>query len=130
MKKILIIDDEEKLILILRKALRRKDVEVVTATTIEEAEYAIKHTFFNVALTDLRLTGMLGREGIELLHYIEEISPWTKVIIMTGYGSQEIEQEAYQQGAFYYFEKPLDLRILLDRIQALGIDMRGTKESP
>jgi DNA-binding NtrC family response regulator len=121
MRKILIVDDEEKLLEILIRAFKKnKDFEVVTATTIEEAEYAIKHAFFDIVLADIRLTGVLGRQGLELLPYVAEKSPRTKVIIMTAYGSPEIEEEAYERGAYFYFEKPIDLRILNQKFGEAG----------
>jgi DNA-binding NtrC family response regulator len=121
MKKILIVDDEENVLRNLSKALKSDGVEVITTTKIEEAEYAIKSTFFNVVIADIRLTGVLGREGLELLPYVIEKSPDTKVIIMTGYGSEEIEKEAYEKGAYYYFDKPIDLRILNEKLKEIGI---------
>ncbi|MDD5225240.1 MAG: response regulator, partial [bacterium] len=125
MRKILIVDDEEKLLELLSRALSKdKAFEVVTASTIEEAEYAIKHACFDIILADIRLTGVLGRQGLELLPYVAEKSPRTKVIIMTAYGSPEIEEEAYEKGAFYYFEKPIDLRILCQKLDEIGIGSR------
>ncbi|UCD84337.1 MAG: response regulator [Deltaproteobacteria bacterium] len=121
MKKILIVDDEESVLLLLSKALKSDNVETITATKIEEAEYALNHTFFDLVIADIRLTGILGREGLELLEYIQEKSPGTKVIIMTAYGSKEIEKEAYDKGAYFYFDKPIDLRILNDHLKKLGI---------
>lgn len=114
--KILIVDDEENLLSSLKRALKKDGVEVITATTIEEAEYAIKNTFFDIVLADIRLTGVLGHEGLELLPYVKEHSPQTKVIIMTAYGSPSIEREAYKKGAFFYFDKPIDLDILREKI--------------
>jgi DNA-binding NtrC family response regulator len=121
MKKILIVDDEESILLVLSNALKADGVEVITTTKIEEAEYAIKNTFFDLVIADIRLTGVVGREGLELLQYIQEKSPGTKVIIMTAYGSPEIEKEAYERGAYFYFEKPIDLRILNNRLKESGI---------
>lgn len=121
MKKILIVDDEESILKMLSKALKSDGVEVITATRIEEAEYAIKNSFFNLVIADIRLTGVLGREGLELLVYVQEKSPETKVIIMTGYGSDEIKKEAYEKGAYYYFDKPIDLRVLNEKLKELGI---------
>lgn len=121
MKKILIVDDEENILKLLSMALRKNGIEVITAIKIEEAEYALKSTFFDVVIADIRLTGVIGREGLELLSYVQEKSPGTKVIIMTGYGSPEIEKEAYDRGAFFYFDKPIDLQILKDRLSEIGI---------
>lgn len=128
MKKILIVDDEENVLLLLGKALKTSNVEVITTSKIEEAEYALKNTFFDLVIADIRLTGILGREGLELLEYIQEKSPGTKVIIMTAYGSKEIENEAYEKGAYFYFDKPIDLRVLNDRLKEIGISNNFTKK--
>ena len=96
-------------------------MEVTTATNIEEAESALKSTFFDLVITDIRLNGVLGREGLELLEYVREKSPGTRVIIMTTSGSPEIEKEAYEKGAYFYFEKPIDLRVLNGRLKEIGI---------
>lgn len=129
MKKILIIDDEVNILLTLSKALKTNGVEVITTTKIEEAEYAIKNTFFTLVLADIRLTGVLSNEGLELLPYVKEKSPDTKVIIMTGYGSPEVEKEAYDKGAYFYFDKPIDLEVLRNRLEALGIPIKTGNNS-
>ena len=120
-KKILIVDDEKHILEALSIALKTDGLEIITTTRIEEAEYAIKNTFFDLVLADIRLTGVLGREGLELLPYIQDKSPETKVIIMTAYGSPEVEKEAYDKGTYFYFDKPIDLNILKDRLEELGI---------
>jgi DNA-binding NtrC family response regulator len=121
MSKILIVDDEVHLLRMLHRALEKDGLEIITATTIEEAEYALQNTVFDLILADIRLTGVLSREGLELIDYAKEFSPATKIIIMTGYGSPEIEREAYQKGAFYYFEKPIDLMVLKAKIREIKI---------
>jgi len=121
MKKVLIVDDDRNILLLLSKALRGQELEIATATTLEEAEYAINHASPDLILADIRLTGVLGREGLELLDFVKEKSPETEVIIMTGFGSPDIEQESYERGAAAYFEKPLDLRVLAEAIRGLGI---------
>jgi len=121
MKKILIVDDEEAILHTLSRAIRGKDLEVLTASTMVEAEYAINNSSLDLVLADIRLTGMLGREGLELLQYVKERSPETHVIIMTGYGSPEIEKEALDRGAAFYFEKPIDLKTLMQRLRELSL---------
>ncbi len=121
MRKILIVDDEDTILLTLARALRNTNVEILTARKMEQAEYAIKHSFIELVIADIRLTGVLGREGLELLRYVKEKSPKTRVIVMTGYGSPEIEQESYKRGAYYYFEKPIDMKVLLERVAAIGV---------
>ncbi len=121
MKKVLIVDDEEAILLTLRRAFANSETEVILARKIEQAEYAVKNANIDLVVADIRLTGVLGREGLELLDYVKEKSPGTKVIIMTGYGSPELEKESYDKGAWCYFEKPLDLRLLLECTASAGI---------
>ncbi len=101
--------------------MKTESMEVITTTRIEGAEYALKNTFFDVVLADIRLTGVQRREGLELLRYVQEKSPGTRVIIMTAHGSPEIEQEAYEKGASWYFEKPFDLRVLIERMKEVAM---------
>jgi DNA-binding NtrC family response regulator len=131
LKKILIVDDEVDILSNLSRFLKTSGIEVITTTRIEEAEYAIKNTSFDVVIADIRLTGVLGREGLELLPFIQEKSPGTKVIIMTGYGTPEIEKEAYDLGASFYFDKPIDLHRLRAAVEQLGIPPKtGSRPAP
>jgi DNA-binding NtrC family response regulator len=64
---------------------------------------------------------MYGVEGLELLSYVKEKNPETQVIIMTAYGSEDIREDAFRRGAFFYYEKPIDINHLIEKIQSLGI---------
>ncbi|MDA8106151.1 MAG: response regulator [Nitrospiraceae bacterium] len=121
MKKILIVDDEPTILLTLSHVLSSKDTVVITSSRIEEAEEALSRYAFDLAIADIRLSGMYGIEGLELLSYIKEISPSTEVIVMTAYGSNEMRDEAYSRGAYYYYEKPIDIEHLVAKIGSLGI---------
>ena len=121
MKKILIVDDEPTILLTLSHVLSGRDTMVITSSKIEEAEEALSRYPFDLAIADVRLSGMYGVEGLELLSYIKKMSPETEVIIMTAYGSDEMEEDAYRRGAFHYFEKPVDIPQLVDKVRSLGI---------
>jgi DNA-binding NtrC family response regulator len=123
-KRILIVDDEPTILLTLSHTLRSKDVEVITANTIETAEEALSRYPFDLVIADIRLSGILGIEGLELLSYIKQNWPKTEVIIMTAFGSEEMKQEAYQRGARDYYTKPLDTGDLLQRVADLGIPVK------
>ncbi len=121
MKKILIVDDEPTILLTLSHALGSKETVVITSSRIEEAEVALSRYHFDLMIADIRLSGMYGIEGLELLSYIKGVSPSTTVIIMTAYGSDEMRDDAYRRGAYYYFEKPIDIDHLISKIRPLGI---------
>lgn len=124
MKKVLIVDDEPTILLTLSHFLKCKETGVSTAGSIEEAQNALASEKFDLVIADVRLGGMRSREGLDLLGHIKELSPETKVIIMTGYGSDEVRDEAYEKGAAFYYEKPVDLEDLMQRVRGLGIPLK------
>jgi DNA-binding NtrC family response regulator len=125
-KRILIVDDEPTILLSLSYCLKTEGVEVITSSKIEAAEEALSRYFFDLVVADIRMSGMYGIEGLELLSYIKKISPKTDVIIMTAYGSDEIKKEASDRGAFYYYDKPVNIEHLLGKVRDLGIPVAGS----
>lgn len=127
MKKVLIVDDERNILELISRSLKGGDFEILTATRMVDAEFAIKNGQPELIIADIRLTGVVGQEGLELLAYVKEKSPGSKVIIMTGYGSPEIESQAMSLGAFHYFEKPVDLRELKNCVKGAGLTFTAAK---
>lgn len=118
-KRILVVDDEMAFLLGIKKVLSRPGYTIDTVETIEEAERLLKVNPYDIVVTDLRLTGVLGEEGLEIIRYVKEFNSDTKCILVTGYGSPEIKEKAYAQGADFYFEKPLSPTVLLDTLKSL-----------
>ncbi|MBI5641597.1 MAG: response regulator [Nitrospirae bacterium] len=129
MKKILVVDDEPTILMTLSHLLSNKDTAVITSSRIEEAEEALSRYHFHLVIADIRLSGMYGIEGLELLSYIKKLSSDTEVIIMTAYGTDEIREDAYRRGAFHYYEKPIDIAHLISKVQALGITMPSAQNA-
>lgn len=123
LKKILIVDDEQSILLSLSHLLKMPGVEVIACNEIELAEEALGNSHFDLVIADIRMSGVNGAEGLELLSYVKQHFH-TEVIIMTGFGSPEIEEEAYRRGAFYYFKKPIEIKELMQRVSSLGIPVR------
>lgn len=123
-KRILIVDDEPTILLTLSYALRSSDVEVITASKLETAEEALERYSFDLVIVDIRMSGVLGVEGLELLSYIKRFRPHIEVIIMTAHGSDEIQKDAYERGASYYYNKPIDIGELMQRVRTMGIPVR------
>lgn len=124
-KRILIVDDEPTILLTLSYALRSDDVEVITASRLEPAEEALSRYTFDLVIVDIRMSGILGIEGLELLSYIKRYWPKTEVIVMTAHGSDDIKEEAYGRGATTYYVKPVDIGELATKIRSMGIPVKG-----
>jgi two-component system response regulator HydG len=104
MKKILIIDDEVNVALLLSKFLTRNGFDVTTASTGSIGMEYLKNGDFNLVLCDFRLEDTDGRE---MLKNIKTQYPKTGVIIITGYSDIKMAVELIKMGAYDYITKPL-----------------------
>ncbi|HWZ16104.1 MAG TPA: sigma-54 dependent transcriptional regulator [Mucilaginibacter sp.] len=104
MKKILIIDDEVNIALLLSKFLTRNGFDVTTASTGTAGMEYLKNGNFNLVLCDFRLEDTDGRE---MLKNIKTQYPKTGVIIITGYSDIKMAVELIKMGAYDYITKPL-----------------------
>ncbi|MDN3583639.1 sigma-54-dependent transcriptional regulator [Mucilaginibacter flavus] len=104
MKKILIIDDEVNVALLLSKFLTRNGFDVSTASSGNAGMEALKGGEYNLVLCDFRLEDTDGRE---MLRNIKTQYPKTGVIIITGYSDIKMAVELIKMGAYDYITKPL-----------------------
>jgi len=104
MKKILIIDDEVNVALLLSKFLTRNGFDVTTASTGTIGMEYLKNGDFNLVLCDFRLEDTDGRA---MLKNIKTQYPKTGVIIITGYSDIKMAVELIKMGAYDYITKPL-----------------------
>src|SRR6195952_5038547 len=104
MKKILIIDDEVNVALLLSKFLTRNGFDVTTAATGTSGMEFLKNSSFDLVLCDFRLEDTDGRE---MLKNIKTQYPKTGVIIITGYSDIKMAVELIKMGAYDYITKPL-----------------------
>ena len=104
MKKILIIDDEVNVALLLSKFLTRNGFDVQTASNGTAGMECLKNGDFSLVLCDFRLEDTDGRE---MLKNIKIQYPQTGVIIITGYSDIKMAVELIKMGAYDYITKPL-----------------------
>lgn len=120
-KHLLIVDDETTILIAFKKLLQSPGVEVDTAETFEEVEAFLNKHPYDAVIADLRLSGIAGEEGLDIIRYVKERHPDTQVILMTAYGNQDIMKKAYALGAAYYFEKPVSTNIIRDALRSFGV---------
>lgn len=119
MKSILIVDDEASVRESLAPVLESDEVQVNSASSVAEAEEFLKEQKFDLVITDLRLGGTLGTEGLDLISRIKELEPSTQVVLMTAFGSREVEIEARRRGASDFWKKSILIPDLVSRVRAL-----------
>jgi DNA-binding NtrC family response regulator len=112
-KSILVVDDEKGQREILEMILTAAGYDVTTASSGEAALKFTRERRFDLALTDLKMTGM---DGIELLQHLLAQDSSIIVILLTAHGSIDSAKEALKRGAYDYLQKPFDRDKLLETI--------------
>jgi DNA-binding NtrC family response regulator len=117
MANIVIVDDEEKIGILLMADLNDEGHRAVRTTDPKEALRLVREKQPDVLITDLRMAGM---DGIQLLKKARAASPNTDVIVMTAYASVETAIVAMREGAYDYLTKPFqteELLLLISRLE-------------
>ncbi len=107
-KWILIVDDEEGILSVLKGSLKKlgEEYHVVTATNGQGALQAMGARRFDLVVTDYKMAGM---DGLALLEQIRLTQADIRVILMTAYGSPSVESRAVHLNAYRYLAKPLEI---------------------
>lgn len=113
--RVLLVDDEVGYLEVLSKRLGKRNHDVTTANSGQQAIQLLRRNDFDVAVVDLKMTDM---DGIDVLKIFKKMDPDLSVIILTGHGSEQAAREGIEKGAFDYLTKPCDLESLLDIIYA------------
>lgn len=103
--RLLIVDDDEAVRLLLQDLLEESGYAVRTARSGEEALQMIRVSTFDIIITDLRLSGM---HGLELVKEVKAIDPGIDLVVMTGYASVNSAVESMKAGAIDYITKPFN----------------------
>jgi len=112
-KRVLVVDDEEKVVFFLRESLEElgHDYTITAARSAEEALEKITEEPYDLVISDLRMPGL---NGLELFEKVKEVSPGTHLILMTAYGSDEVEAEAHRLETYEYITKPFHVADLIE----------------
>jgi DNA-binding response OmpR family regulator len=111
---VLVIDDDQIVLQILAKILRKEGYNVDTAETGCEAMEKLQAKTFHIAIIDVRLQDI---NGIDLLTQIQKTVPNMKKIMLTGYPSNEDKTRALELGANEYLAKPVKSEELINAIE-------------
>jgi DNA-binding NtrC family response regulator len=114
--KILVVDDEKSILLLLKEALTQWGYQVTTASSAVEALELAKNGLFDALISDIRMPDM---SGLDLLREIRKQDESIEVVMMTGYPTIASAVQALKEGAYDYLSKPLildELRHLMARM--------------
>ena len=112
--RLLIVDDEPIIGKRLQQVFGKTGIEAVTFTNPLRAVEAMEAERFSIVITDYRMAEM---DGLEVLGRVMQLNPKAKVIMITGYPSQELEAAAMQGGAFAFIAKPFRMDELKEAVK-------------
>jgi DNA-binding NtrC family response regulator len=113
--RILVVDDEEHVLNVLKEYLTGKEYKVDAYTSSEAALLALKKNENHILITDLKMPTI---DGIQLIKFIQQEYLNTLGIVLTGYGSLETAISAMNHGAFAYILKPFKFEELLSTVES------------
>lgn len=110
MTKILIVDDEPRILLLMKSLMKANGYDVETAKDGPSALEIVKQGGIEIVVTDLRMTPM---DGMQLFREIKAFNPNIPVVLLTAYASVETAIEAMKSGIFDYLTKPFKVDDML-----------------
>lgn len=113
-RRILLVDDDADLLLLVSMRLKSNGYEVASVNSGEKALAQFPVFRPHVVITDQRMPGM---DGLALFEAIQKSQPRLPVIVLTAHGTIPDAVEATRRGIFSYLVKPFDANILLDNIE-------------
>ena len=113
---ILVLDDEAVVRESIEECFASHEHDVTATGDVDEAKEFARNGVYDLLLIDLRLD---GQSGIDLISDFLRISPWLKIVLITGHGTIESAVKAIQEGAYDFITKPLrpiELRAVAERV--------------
>jgi CheY-like chemotaxis protein len=117
--RILLVDDEEAITFATRRYFERRSLHVDVASDLERAKAFVAGGRYDLVVVDLRLTGALGAEGLDLLSHVRERQPDARCVLLSAYVSAEVERAALERGASLVLRKPISLPDLGEALTGL-----------
>lgn len=117
-KKILIVDDEQDFLKLIRDALEIRGFEVLAATSAVEAGLELASRPLDLILMDIKMPGINGHQACEAI----KRNPNTKnlpIIVISALSDESDIKKAYKTGITDYFVKPVDIEKLVRRINEI-----------
>jgi DNA-binding response OmpR family regulator len=108
-RKILMVDDKVTLCFAMREYFKLHNYQIDCAHTLDDAIKALNTSRYAVVIADLDLGGTHGLEGFDVIKMIQAQFPETRIIVLTAYGSAEIESAARDCGVSAFLHKPKPL---------------------
>jgi DNA-binding NtrC family response regulator len=115
---ILIVDDEPAVLFSMKEYFTVLGYNVECAKNVSEAAFLLGKAAYAFIIADLRLNSK--EEGLDVIRIARDRSPAAKLVLLTAYGSPELEARAHNLGVHVCLYKPQPLKHIADILRTLG----------
>lgn len=119
--RVLLVDDEPAICFAYQKLLESERFGFDVCESIETATTHLKMNRYFAVISDVRFSGSDNKDGILFVSVVRREQPQAKVILVTGYGNDELKKTAHELGAYRYFEKPVMPSVILPLLRTLHL---------
>jgi len=123
---ILVVDDEAIVCARLKPALEKDGYAVETFTDSALARKRLDEHKFDIVVTDIKMAEI---DGMQLLTFVREKWPNTRVIIISGFATIDVTREAFQQGVCDVLAKPFKIRQLKELVARVASEIQSGDQS-
>lgn len=123
--KILVLDDEPIVCARLKPSLEKDGYRIETFTDSQSAMQRLEAECFDIVVTDFKMPGM---DGMDLLKFIRQKWPRTRVIIISGFATVDVTREAFQAGVQDVIAKPFKIGQLKDLIKKVADEISAAEQ--
>ncbi len=127
---VLILDDDLMITEGLAAGLARTGRTIITCNDLEGGELAVEWIKPSHVVSDVRLTGAFGYEGLDFIRFVKAQSPESRIIMMTADPPEALQLEASERGAIGFLRKPFELWELDAMLNMLAPSRPGSAEWP
>ena len=124
MPRLLVVDDEESICFSMSEYFSLHGFKVDTAREIEEAEKLLEAQDYKVIIQDLHMGTAPTADGLDIIKLVKNQNLSSKIIVLTAYGSAEVEEEAKRYGADVFLRKPKPLSQVAQIVEGL-VELRS-----
>jgi len=111
---VLLIDDEKEFLDTLSERMQARGMNVSTSTSPVDALHKVENQHFDAIILDMMMPEM---DGLEALVRLKEKNPDMQIILLTGHATVDKGVEAMKLGATDFLEKPIDIKVLSEKIK-------------
>ncbi len=119
-RKLLVVDDEQNVLVGMRRFFQANGFDVDVAQEREEAEALLDHATYDCLIADLCITEGRGPDGLSLVEQARAASPRTRIVVLTAAADAATRDETMRLGADVFLRKPAALADVLAAVRSLA----------